>query len=278
MGNLWTSSGQLLTTATFANETATGWQQVSFPNPIAVTANTVYVASYHTNTGNYAANSSYFTNSGVDNPPIHLLQNGVSGGDGVYAYGASSSFPTNTYQSTNYWVGVVFNTSTGSSLSITSTAPANGATGVSVSTAVTARFNNSLNSSTVNSSTFSLKDSGNNLVPASYSVSATTATLTPSSALAGSTTYRATLTTGVTFAAKPAIAIDAKVFADRGTASTTVTPSAFSTTAGNELLLAFVSTDWTSGSNTTVSGVTGGGLTWVLVRRTNTQSGTAEIW
>ena len=113
VGNLWTSAGQPLATATFANETATGWQQVTFPNPVAVTANTIYVASYHTNTGNYAANNSYFANSGVDNPPVHLLQDGVSGGDGVYAYGASSSFPTNTFQSTNYWVDVVFNTSTG---------------------------------------------------------------------------------------------------------------------------------------------------------------------
>jgi hypothetical protein len=84
--------------------------------------------------------------------------------------------------------------------------------------------------------------------------------------------------TGVNFTAKPAIAIDATVFADRGTARTTVTTPAFSTTAGGELLLAFVSTDWTSGSNTTVSRVTGAGLIWVLVRRTNAQKGTAEIW
>jgi Domain of unknown function (DUF4082)/Bacterial Ig-like domain/Bacterial Ig domain/SdrD B-like domain len=197
VGNLWTTGGQLLATAPFANETATGWQQVNFPNPVAVTANTVYVASYFTSSGNYAANDLYFATTGVDNPPIHLLQNGVSGGDGVYAYGASSSFPTNTYQSSNYWVDVVFNTTTGSSLSVTSTAPANSATGVSVSTAVSATFSSSLNSSTVNSSTFTLKDSSNNLVGASYSVSGSTATLTPNSALAGSTTYTATLTTGI---------------------------------------------------------------------------------
>src|SRR5215467_14051400 len=197
VGNLWTTGGQPLATATFANETATGWQQVNFPNPVAVTANTVYVASYYTLTGNYAANDTFFANSGVDNPPIHLLQNGVSGGDGVYAYGASSSFPTNAFQSTNYWVDVVFNTSTGSGLSVTSTAPANGATGVSPGTTVTATFNNALNSTTVNSTTFTLKDNNNTLVPASYSVNGTTATLTPNSALAGSTTYTATLTTGI---------------------------------------------------------------------------------
>ena len=62
---------------------------------------------------------------------------------------------------------------------------------------MTATFNNSLNSTTVSSSTFTLVNANNALVPASYSVNGTTATLTPSSALAGSTTYTATLTTGV---------------------------------------------------------------------------------
>ncbi len=75
-----------------------------------------------------------------------------------------------------------------------------------------------------------------------------------------------------------AIAIDVTVSRDQGTASTTPTTASFSTSAANELLLAFVATDYRSGTNTTVTGVTGGGLTWVLVRRTNVQKGTAEIW
>ena len=74
------------------------------------------------------------------------------------------------------------------------------------------------------------------------------------------------------------LAIDAKVSKDGTAASTTLATSAFSTTTSNELLLAFVSTDYVSGTNTTVTGITGAGLTWVLVLRTNTQSGTAEIW
>ena len=48
--------------------------------------------------------------------------------------------------------------------------------------------------------------------------------------------------------------------------------------SANELLLAFVSTDYLSGTNTTVTGVRGGGLSWTLVRRTNVQAGTSEIW
>ena len=51
-----------------------------------------------------------------------------------------------------------------------------------------------------------------------------------------------------------------------------------STNSSNELSLAFVASDSTSSPNTTVSGITGGGLTWTLVQRTNAQSGTAEIW
>ena len=44
----------------------TGWQQVNFPQPVAVTANTVYVASYHTSTGFYSANGAYFTSATVN--------------------------------------------------------------------------------------------------------------------------------------------------------------------------------------------------------------------
>jgi hypothetical protein len=36
------------------------------------------------------------------------LQDGVAGPNSVYAYGSGSSFPTETYRSTNYWVDVVF--------------------------------------------------------------------------------------------------------------------------------------------------------------------------
>src|SRR4051812_28408945 len=78
--------------------------------------------------------------------------------------------------------------------------------------------------------------------------------------------------------AAAAVAIDANVSVNQSTAKTTVTSPAFSTTAGNELLLAFVSTDYLSGANTLVSGVNGAGLTWAPVVRANGQSGTSEVW
>ena len=107
VANLWSSSGALLATATFSNETASGWQSVSFATPVQIQANTVYVISYHTNTGNYGQDAGYF-NSGWDNSPLHAPSTSTSGGNGVYAYGSSSTFPNNTFNASNYWVDVVF--------------------------------------------------------------------------------------------------------------------------------------------------------------------------
>jgi hypothetical protein len=108
IGNLWTSTGTLLATATFTNETATGWQTVTFSPAISITAGTVYVASYHTNYSHFSVDANTFTAAGVDNPPLHALQNGVSGGNGVYTYSGTSVFPTSSYSGSNYWVDVIF--------------------------------------------------------------------------------------------------------------------------------------------------------------------------
>src|ERR1051325_9442905 len=77
--------------------------------------------------------------------------------------------------------------------------------------------------------------------------------------------------------AEAALATDVIVSTDRSNANTSITSPAFSTGAANELLIAFVSTD-AAASGVTVTGVTGAGLTWALVQRTNAQLGTSEIW
>ena len=46
IGNLWTTSGTLLESVTFSDETASGWQQATFATPVAITPGTIYVASY----------------------------------------------------------------------------------------------------------------------------------------------------------------------------------------------------------------------------------------
>src|SRR5262249_48565256 len=99
--------GTQLATGTFTGGTVSGWQQLTFTTPVAITANTTYVASYHSG-GPYWASSNYFQAAGFDNAPLHALKDGVDGLNGVYIYGPGGVFPNQGFQSTNYWADVVF--------------------------------------------------------------------------------------------------------------------------------------------------------------------------
>lgn len=111
IGNLWSDTGALLATAPFVNESDSGWQQVNFSTPVPIAAGTSYVASYHSDVGDFSVTWNYFAAKGYDNPPLHALQNGATGGNGLYLYSAISGFPTQTYASSNYWIDVVFSPS-----------------------------------------------------------------------------------------------------------------------------------------------------------------------
>ena len=76
--------------------------------------------------------------------------------------------------------------------------PANGSTGVSTNTTVTGSFNVAMNASTINSSTFELRDASNALVSSTISYNSTTrtVTLTPSAALSNSAVYYAKIKGG----------------------------------------------------------------------------------
>ena len=110
-GSLWSSTGTRLATVTFINETASGWQTATFSSPVAIVAGTTYVASYHSN-GRYSSNGSYFTST-YTNGPLTAPASGSSGGNGVYAYGSASAFPTSSFNASNYWVDVLYNQSSG---------------------------------------------------------------------------------------------------------------------------------------------------------------------
>jgi hypothetical protein len=108
IGNLWSSAGTLLATATFTAESDSGWQEVSFETPVEIVPSTVYVASYFSPNGHYSGEFNYFAAQGADAPPLHALANGVSGGNGVFSYGTASTFPMLSFDSLNYFVDVVF--------------------------------------------------------------------------------------------------------------------------------------------------------------------------
>ncbi len=197
--HFWTSAGALLGTATFTGETASGWQQANFSSPIAIAANTTYVASYFSASGGYAYDDGYFA-SEFPNPPLRALADGADGPNGVYNFG-STGFPTTTFEKANYWVDVVFATSAApdtAAPTVVSVTPAAGAGGVSATANLVATFNEAMNPATVTGTTFTLKDSLNSPVPAvvSYDAATLKATLDPTSSLAFSTGYTATVKGG----------------------------------------------------------------------------------
>jgi len=198
IGSLWSTSGTLLGTLTFGGETASGWQQASFTSPVAITAGTTYVASYHTNVGFYAVTNNGLT-TGVDAPPLHLLSDAAAGGNGVYRYGAASAFPNQTFSASNYWIDVVFSTTAGQDTTaptVATVTPQSGATGVARTATATATFSESMDPTTINTSTMTLRNSSGTLISAGVTYNGAIATLTPSAQLASATTYTALIKSG----------------------------------------------------------------------------------
>jgi hypothetical protein len=162
VGNLWRADGTPLAQATFTGESASGWQTATFSTAVSVLPNTTYVASYYAPNGHFAATSEYFYPDPAPGPngggthdalPLHFVRNTGTQTNGLYQYGAASTFPSNSFSASNYWVDVVFSptpasgavsdvsaTSGGtSSANVTWTAPASG--GAPTSYVVTPRIN-----------------------------------------------------------------------------------------------------------------------------------------
>ena len=197
-GNLWTTSGANLARATFYNETATGWQEVSFGAPVAITAGTTYVASYHTTSGHYAEDSDYFTTAFSTH---YLTANQDATGDpnGVYALSASTTFPNQGFVASNYWVDVVFMLDVGPDVTpptVIALTPSSGASGVPITIHPTATFNEPLNPSSVTSTTVFMRGPGESPVAGAVSLTGGQITFTPSASLDYSTTYTLTLAGG----------------------------------------------------------------------------------
>jgi hypothetical protein len=99
VGYLWSSTGTLLATVTFASETASGWQTATFSQPVVITPGVEYRASYHSNVGWYAVSLNALA-AAVTNGPLSTPAPGA-----VYLYG--TAFPNNLSPH-NYWVDVLF--------------------------------------------------------------------------------------------------------------------------------------------------------------------------
>ena len=100
-GSLWTSTGTLLAEGTFTNESTTGWQTLTFAQPVAIARNTQYVVSYRTTVGHWSATPGRSSRSaGLTRAPLSAPREA-----GAYTYG--TGFPASS-SSHAYLVDVVF--------------------------------------------------------------------------------------------------------------------------------------------------------------------------
>ena len=164
-----------------------GWQELDFSSPVAVTAGTTYVASYHTSTGHYARHRERAGVGGdqraadragqrrglrlrlFEHLPVEQLQRvELLGRRGVLADGGQHAAGGDECDA------------------------GSGVDGHPVSVAPTATFSQPVVPSTVS---FTLKDSGGNTVAGTvgFNGADTVATFTPDSSLAAGTTYTATV-------------------------------------------------------------------------------------
>ncbi|MCL2729753.1 MAG: DUF4082 domain-containing protein [Actinomycetia bacterium] len=108
-GSVWSADGTQLATGTFSSETASGWQLLTFANPVPITAGTSYVVSYHAPNGNYAVDGGYFA-SAHQSYPLTATADTAGSQNGLYRYGSDTAFPNSSYGSANYWVAPIFST------------------------------------------------------------------------------------------------------------------------------------------------------------------------
>ncbi|MBN1657707.1 MAG: Ig-like domain-containing protein [Anaerolineae bacterium] len=196
IGRLWAMDGSKLAEVTFTGETASGWQEAIFPAPIHIVANTTYIISYYVADGNrrFSDSQNYFNDPTTvkDNPPLHALEDGVDGANGVYS--DTGGFFNQSYHASNYWVDLIFDPTAAPDTTpplVSSVSPQDGATEVSVSTDVTVAFDEAMDATTVHTGTIELRDPLNNLVSSavSYNSATWTAVLDPAADLDISTTY-----------------------------------------------------------------------------------------
>ncbi len=100
VGHIWSSTGTLLASATFAGETASGWQQQALYHALTISPNTAYVVSVNTTFYVDTVGGLFFP---VSNGALISIADDDNG-----LFGRPGTFPTQSYRQSNYFRDVVF--------------------------------------------------------------------------------------------------------------------------------------------------------------------------
>ncbi|GAA1956459.1 hypothetical protein GCM10009717_23240 [Agromyces allii] len=190
VGSLWSPLGERLATVTFTGETASGWQKATFSPSVPVTAGTRYTVSYTAPRGHYSVQPDAFWAAGITSEP--LLVDGGYGVPAAAVYGAPGEHPTNSFESSNYFVDAVYESSDSTPLAASNLWPLPGSTSVPASTTLSAKFLKAVVSGSVG---FTVTDQLGNAVTGAtaYDAAARVATFTPSTPLNGFVAYTVVL-------------------------------------------------------------------------------------
>jgi hypothetical protein len=106
IAQLYSSGGILLASATFINETDSGWQGALFTPAIPIAADTTYIAAYYSSLGDYISTHNGLK-SAITNGPLTALADGTDGINGIFKYTNTPDLPDSGYMHSNYWVDVI---------------------------------------------------------------------------------------------------------------------------------------------------------------------------
>jgi len=170
-------------------------------DPVTITAGTFTLASGTTNvtgvvTYNAASNIATFA------PAANLAANTAF--TATITTGAKD-LAGNSLASNFVWAFTTSAVADTTAPTVSSTNPASAATGVALNQKIAATFSKAMDSSTITTTTFTLKQ-GTTAVAGTVTYAGTTATFTPTANLAASTAYTATISTGATDLAGNALA------------------------------------------------------------------------
>lgn len=102
VGKIWMGNGSaILASVAFSNETGAGWQQQNLDTPIDIEPNTTYVVSVNVNS-HFPISYQTFASPLINQDLIGV----ADGNNGVF--GNPQSFPSGSYQNSNYFRDVVF--------------------------------------------------------------------------------------------------------------------------------------------------------------------------
>jgi Domain of unknown function (DUF4082) len=103
---LYTGTGTVLASQVFGTETDSGWQTLFLTVPVAINANTTYIAAYFSSLGNYVSTANGLKTA-VTNGVLTALADSTDGLNGIYKYTNTPAIPDSSNVANNYWVDVI---------------------------------------------------------------------------------------------------------------------------------------------------------------------------